>query len=103
MGLGGGPVEAGVHTDEFCPTVQGPGYPFEGYRMICCCVGTHHQDAIGIPDVDPVIRHRASSERLCQSRNRSAVLDTGLMFNIYQSQSAHNTLKQPTFLIIQSS
>jgi hypothetical protein len=31
-----------------------------------------------------VIGHRAASERLCQSRNSSAMSDTGLMLDIDQ-------------------
>jgi hypothetical protein len=38
--------------------------------MIFGRVGSHHQDAVTVLDIDPVIRHGPAPERLCQSRNR---------------------------------
>ncbi len=69
--------------------------------MVLRRVGSHHQDAVAVSNVDPVIGHGAASERLCQSRNSGAVSDTGLMFNIDQAQGSHEGLDQPAFLIVQ--
>ena len=64
-------------------------------------IGTHDQNAVGILDVHPMIRHRASSERLSQSRYRGAVSDARLVFYVHQSQRPHHALKQPALLIVQ--
>jgi hypothetical protein len=53
--------------------------------MIFGSIAAHNQNAITVLDINPVIGHRAASERLCQSRNSGAVSDTGLMFDIDQT------------------
>jgi hypothetical protein len=50
--------------------------------MVFGSIAAHDQNAITVFDIDPVIGHRAASERLCQSRNCGAVSDTGLMLKV---------------------
>ncbi len=63
-------------------------------------IGTHDEDTVTVSDIDPVIGHCAASERLCQSRNSGAVSDTGLVFDIDQTQGPHHGLQEPAFLIV---
>ena len=48
-----------------------------------------------------MIRHGAASERLCQSRYRSAVSNTGLVLDVDQTQPSQEFLIEITFFIIQ--
>jgi len=48
-------------------------------------IAAHVQDNIGVSKINVVICHGAATVRLCQSRYRSAVSDTGLVFNVYQA------------------
>jgi hypothetical protein len=60
--------------------------------VVFSCIAPHYQDAIAVADVNPMVGHCAASERLCQSRNCSAVSDTGLVFNVNETQSPHHRL-----------
>jgi len=88
MGFGRRLGETGIHAEDPRPSfVNGFLNPFEGHRVIGSGVASHDQDHIRIAEVDPVIRHCAASERLCQSRYSWAVSDPGLVFNIDQTQA----------------
>jgi hypothetical protein len=99
--LGGGTGKPGIHADQLGAVFHGVGDPFERYGMVLRRVGSHNENAVTVSNVDPVVGHCAAPERLCQSRNRSAVSDTGLVFDIDQTQGAHEGLNQPAFLIVQ--
>ena len=58
------------------------------------------KNTVTVFDIDPVIGHRAASERLCQSRNSGAMSDTGLVFDIDQPGGTHQGLVNPALLII---
>ena len=68
--------------------------------MIFGCIASHNQDAIAVADVNPVVGHCAASERLCQSRNSGAVSDTGLVFNVDQTQGPHHRLQRPALFVV---
>ena len=101
MGLGGGLRKPRVNADERCPLFHGLGYPLEGYGVIGGRVAAHNQNAITVLKIDPVIRHGAASERLCQSRYSSAVSDTGLVLDIDQTQPPQEFLVEKAFFIVQ--
>jgi hypothetical protein len=63
-------------------------------------VASHDEDAVAVFDIDPVIGHRTASERLCQSRNRGAVSDARLVFDIHQPQGTHEGLVEPALLVV---
>jgi len=88
MGLGRRLGEPWVNAQQSgASLVNGFLDPLEGNRVIGSGVASHDQDHIRIAEVDPVIRHCAASERLCQSRYSWAVSDPGLVFNIDQTQA----------------
>ena len=88
--------------DEECPLVLGSLDPFERDRMILGDIATHVENDIGIPEINIMIGHCTASERLCQSRYSRAVSDTGLVFNVNQSQRSEKLLVKPAFFVIQS-
>ena len=47
-----------------------------------------------------MIRHRAASERLCQSRYSGAVSDPGLVFDVHQTQPPQHFLIQPALFVV---
>ena len=47
-----------------------------------------NENTITVLEIDPVIRHRAASERLCQSRYSGAVSDPGLVIDVHQAVGA---------------
>ncbi len=93
--------KARIHADEGGPLFHGLRNPLHGDGMVFRRIGSHDQDAVGVANVDPVVGHRAASERLCQSRNSGAVSDTSLVFDIDQTQGAHDGLEYPAFLVVQ--
>ncbi len=60
--------------------------PLKGNRMIFSYIAPHVENDISISKIDIMIGHCTTSERLSQSRYRGAVSDTGLVFNIDDSQ-----------------
>jgi hypothetical protein len=68
--------------------------------MVFGSIAAHDYNAITVFDINPVIGHRAASERLCQSRNSGAMSDTGLMFDIDQPGSPQHGLVNPALLIV---
>ncbi len=53
--------------------------------MVFGRIRTHDQDDVTVLEVDPVIRHSSSAERLCQSRYSSGVSYTSLVLKIEQA------------------
>ena len=72
--------------DEDGPFLLGGLNPFKGNRVIFSHIAAHVQDDVGIAKINVMVRHGAASERLSQSRYRSAVSDTGLVLDIDQPQ-----------------
>ena len=68
--------------------------------MVFGSVAAHDENAITIFDVNPVIGHCSTPERLSQSRNRRAVSDTGLVVQIDDSQGSSHGIQRPALLII---
>nr|GEU28379.1 hypothetical protein [Tanacetum cinerariifolium] len=63
VGHGSGSGKARVDHDQLGATMRlGFRHPFKAARMRFSCVAAHDQDDIGILDVYPVIRHRATSK-----------------------------------------
>ena len=60
--------------------------PLESAGVVLGGVAAHHQDDIGIPDVDPVVGHRTASERGGQTGHRGAVSNPGLTVAVRDSQ-----------------
>ena len=54
--------------------------------MVFSGIASHDENAVAVFNVDPVVGHCTASERLCQSRNRGAVSDACLVFDVHQPQ-----------------
>ena len=89
VGHGGGAVEARVHHHQV-GVVFGLGFhgPLEAHRVGFGRVAAHHQDDVGVLDVDPVVGHRAASERWRQAGHRRAVTEAGLVLQVHHAQAA---------------
>ncbi len=102
VGFGRGPGVTRIDVDQGCALFLRPGHPFEGDGMVFGSVTAHYKNAIRVLEIDPVIGHRAASERLCQSRNSCAVSNTRLMLNIHQAEAAEHCLVSPALLVVES-
>jgi hypothetical protein len=60
-------------------------------------VAAHDEEDITVFEINPVIRHCATPERLCQSRYSWAVSDPGLVFNVHQTQPPQEFLVREAF------
>ena len=101
IGMLGGPGKARIHMDDGRAPILGPKRPLKGNRMVFGGIAADDENAITVDDVDPVIGHRAASERLCQSRNSGAVSDTGLVLDVGQPHGSQHGLVDPAFLVVQ--
>ena len=54
--------------------------------MVLGRVGAHDEDTVTVLYIDPMVRHGTATERLCQSRNRRAVSQPGLVLDINQAE-----------------
>ena len=97
----GGPGEAGVDADQRGTLLLGLGDPLEGDGVVLGSVAAVDHDDIRVLDVDPVVRHRASSKRLCQSRYGGAVSYSSLMLDIDEPQASHPFLQDVTLFIVE--
>src|SRR5690606_19383090 len=89
VGDRGGAVEARVHHHHV-GVVAGLGFhdPLEAHRVGFGRVAAHHQDDVGVLDVDPVVGHRAASERRRQAGHRRAVAQARLVLQVHHAQAA---------------
>ena len=55
------------------------------YGMVLCRIGADDQDAVGVLDIDPVVGHCPSAERLCQSRNSRGMSEAGAVFEVHHA------------------
>ena len=76
------------------------GHPFPTDGVVFGSIAAHYQNTVTVLEVDPVIGHRAASERLCQSRNSCAVSNTCLVLYVRQSQTAEKCLVDPALLVV---
>ena len=67
--------------------------------MMFCSIAAHNQDGIRVLDVDPVIRHSPTSERLCQSRYSRTVSDTRLVVDMDDPQAAHRLMNDGALFV----
>ena len=74
--------------------------PLETHRMMLGGIASHDEDAVRILEIDPVIGHCTASERLCQSRNSSAVSNTCLMIKMDESQPPYGLVHHGTFFVV---
>lgn len=82
------PGETGIDVDNLGPLVLCLEHPFERDRVVFSCIAALNENTITVLEIDPVIRHRAASERLCQSRYSGAVSDPGLVIDVHQAVGA---------------
>ena len=68
--------------------------------MVFGGIAPHDENGIRVLDVDPVVGHCAASERLCQSRNRGAVSDAGLVVHVKNPQAPQELMGKGAFLIV---
>lgn len=68
--------------------------------MVFGSVAALDKNTITVLNIDPVIRHRAASERLCQSRYRGAVSDPGLVLKIDQAERTGEGGDVPALLAV---
>ena len=80
MSLGRSAAKARVNVDKLCPSLHSLGNPFEGYGMIFGGIGADNHDAVGIPDIYPVISHSSSAETFRQTGDSSGVSYSGTVF-----------------------
>ena len=70
--------------------------------MVFSCIATHDQNAMAVAKSIQSVGHCARRNRLCQSRDCGAVSDTGLVFDVNETQSPHHRLQGPAFLVVES-
>ena len=93
--------KAGIHVDDFGASfLPGAQHPLEGNGMHFCGVAAHDQNNVGILDIDVMIGHGTTAERLSQSRYARTVSDPGLMIHLDDAQRPHRRRNQPTFFIV---
>ncbi len=68
--------------------------------MIFRGIASLNEDAIAVLNIDPVVGHCATSERLCQSRYSWGVSDAGLMVDINQAHGPRHGGDGPAFLVV---
>ena len=88
MGLSGGAIEARVNVNKLCPPLHSLGNPLEGYWVILGGIGADNHNAIGIPDIYPVIGHSSFAETFRQTGDSSGVSYTGTVFQIDHAEGA---------------
>ena len=79
------PGVAGVNMYNLCPCFLCPEYPFERDGVVLRGIAAHDKDAVTVFQIDIVVRHRTTAERLSQSRYRGAVSDPCLVIDIHQA------------------
>ena len=68
--------------------------------MIFCGIAAHDEKTITVLEIDPVIGHCATTERLSQSRNCRAVSYTSLMIDVDHPQASHEAVDSPTLVVV---
>ena len=89
-------VEAGVHYDE-CGMVVclGLGDPFEAAGVCLGGIAAHDDDDVGVLDVNPMVGHRAATERRGQTGHRRTVSDPRLVVEAQQPGAANDLVGDP--------
>jgi hypothetical protein len=62
-------------------------------------IAANNQSTVRVFNINPVIGHRAASERLSQSRNSCAVSDTGLMIHVDDAHASQCLMNDGAFLV----
>ncbi len=68
--------------------------------MIFRSIAALNEYDIAVLNIYPVVGHRATSERLCQSRYSGGVSNPGLMVNINKSERPGHSGDEPALLIV---
>ena len=74
--------------------------PFEGDRMVFRSVASLDQYDIAMLQINPMIGHCTTSERLCQSRYSGPVSDPGLVIDIDEAHGSRHGRDQPALLVV---
>lgn len=74
--------------------------PLEGDGVIFSGIASHNKDAVTVLQVNIMICHRTTTERLSQSRNRRAVSDAGLVIDVDETHGAAGDTQGPAFLVV---
>ncbi len=91
----------GIDMHDHGPAIVfGVEHPLEGNGAVFGGIAAHDKNGIGIFDVDPVIGHRTTSERLSQSRNILAVSDTRLVVEMDAPQRPDRLMDQRALLVV---
>ena len=81
VGHSGGPVEAGIDTDQLRFSIPlGFHDETKAHGMVLGRVAAHDQNDVRIGDIRPAVGHRPPAERGGQTGHRGAVSETGLIF-----------------------
>ncbi len=69
--------------------------------MGLCGVAAHDENTVAVLHVDEVIGHGTPAIGFGQGRNRTAVAEAGLMFDIDEAEGSHQGLVYPAFLVVE--
>src|SRR5215472_14566949 len=74
-------------------------HPLEADRMSFGRIAAHHQNDIGILDVDPVVSHRAATKGGGQTGHRWSVSEAGLIVEADDAERAYHFVGRVTSLV----
>ncbi len=88
------PVETGIDDNQFGLIMRlGFRHPFKTARVGFGSIAAHNQHQIGIFNVDPVIGHRAATERRGKTCHRRCVSDACLVIETKHPRTADNFMR----------
>ena len=96
-----GAGETRVNVNKFGSRLHCFFHPFKRYGVVLSGIGADNQNAVSVPDINPVIGHCPSAETFRQTGDSGGMSEAGTVFQINHAQGAVHLGEQVALLVIQ--